>query len=54
MNTNDVLIYDREAAEKWKNLFEICTPQECANLFQKPVQDGDKTYHPEPTGKELP
>lgn len=51
MKNDNILIYDRESAEKWKNLFEICTPQECANLFQKPVQDGKKIYQPEPPAK---
>lgn len=46
MKNNDILIYDRETAEKWKNTFDICTPQECANLFEKPVRDGEKTYFP--------
>ena len=48
MNENDnFLIYDRETAEKWKNVFDICTPQECANLFNKPVKDGDIIYYPD-------
>ena len=49
--TEKPLFYDRETAEKWKNTFDVCTPQECADLFQKPVQDENKIYYPTPPAK---
>ena len=43
----EVLIYDRSNIESWRELCEVCTPQECANMFGKPVRDEDKIYYPE-------
>ena len=45
---SDILQYDRETAQKWKDFFDVYSPQECANLFQKPVQDENTVYYPQP------
>lgn len=44
----EVLIYDRGTAEREKKLgfFDVCSPQECADTFGKPVKDGEKIYFP--------
>lgn len=44
----EVLLYDKEGAvrEQKLGLFDVCSPQECADLFGKPVMDGDKLYFP--------
>jgi hypothetical protein len=43
-NKDKELVYDNTAATP--DLFEVATPQECADLFGKPVRDGDKVYYP--------
>lgn len=43
---NEVLIYDSKAAERFGDLVDICSPQECADLFGKPVKDGEIIYYP--------
>ena len=46
MSDQEILIYDRSNMEAWEELFDVCTPQECADMFGKPVRDGDKIYYP--------
>lgn len=40
----EILVYDR--SEDWSEYFDVATPQECADMFGKPVKDGDKIYYP--------
>lgn len=42
------LDYDRELAERFSgsNLCDVATPQEAAELFGRPVRDGDRVYFP--------
>ena len=51
----EVLIYDRETADREKKLgvFDVSSPQECADLFGKPVKDGEKIYFPQSVHKAL-
>ena len=44
----ELLIYDSKCAKRCKELKEIdvCSPQECADLFGKPVKDGETIYYP--------
>ena len=44
--TNDSLKYDRDAAKKFKNDFDVASPQETANMFGKNVNDNGKIYKP--------
>lgn len=44
--TNDSLKYDRDAAKKFKNDFDVASPQETANMFGKSVNDNGKIYKP--------
>lgn len=44
----DVLIYEDNFKDRG---FEVCTPQECADLFGKPVKSKGKVYQPCPHGK---
>lgn len=49
---NELLIYNGKARE-WTDLdIDVCSPQECADLFGKPVKDGDIIYYPK-TNKEV-
>lgn len=49
---HELLIYNGKAKE-WTDLdIDVCSPQECANLFGKPVKDGDIIYYPK-TNKEV-
>ena len=43
---NDSLKYDRDAAKKFKNDFDVASPQETANVFGKNVSDNGKIYKP--------
>lgn len=47
--TDEILVYDKEFAERCKEekLFDVATPQEVANLFQKNVRFGDSLFLPE-------
>lgn len=51
----EVLLYDRETADREKELgvFDVSTPQECADLFCKPVKDGKNIYFPQNVHKAL-
>ncbi len=40
------LVYDREVADKWKDTFDVMSPQEVADTFNREVKDGDNTYSP--------
>jgi hypothetical protein len=40
------LVYDREGADKWKDTFDVMSPQEVADTFNRDVKDGDNTYSP--------
>lgn len=40
----DILVYDSEAAKT--DLFDVASPQEMADTFNKPVKDGDEIYYP--------
>lgn len=42
---NELLIYNGKAKE-WTDLVDVCSPQECADLFGKPVKDGEIIYYP--------
>ena len=44
--TNVSLKYDRDAAKKFKNNFDVASPQETANVFGKNVSDNGKIYKP--------
>lgn len=44
--TNDSLKYGRDAAKKFKNDFDVASPQETANMFGKNVNDNGKIYKP--------
>lgn len=44
---DDALVYDSENIDKWAEAFDIASPQECADLFGKPVIDGETVYYPE-------
>jgi hypothetical protein len=46
MNDQTILEYDETGAEKWRGVFDVCTPQECADIFQKPVRNGNIIYYP--------
>lgn len=46
MNDPKILEYDETGAEKWQGIFDVCTPQECADIFQKPVRNGNIIYYP--------
>lgn len=42
----ELLIYNGKAKE-WTDLdIDVCSPQECADLFGKPVKDGEIIYYP--------
>lgn len=43
----EVLEYEPNAKERFGDLFDVASPQECANMFGKPVKDGDKIYMPQ-------
>lgn len=47
--TDEILVYDRGFAERCKEekLFDVATPQEVANLFQKNVRFGDSLFLPQ-------
>ena len=45
-STNDSLKYDRDAAKKFKNDFDVASPQETANAFGKSVVYKNKKYVP--------
>ena len=40
------LVYDREVADKWKDTFDVMSPQEVADTFNREVKDGNNTYSP--------
>lgn len=40
------LVYDREVADKWKDTFDVMSPQEVADTFGRDVKDGNDTYAP--------
>ena len=48
----EILIYDRSNMDEWENLVHVCTPQECADMFGKPVKDGDVIYYPKDINEE--
>lgn len=43
----EILAYEPNARERFGDLFDVASPQECANMFGKPVKDGDKIYMPQ-------
>lgn len=43
----EVLEYEPNAKERFGDLLDVASPQECANMFGKPVKDGDKIYMPQ-------
>ena len=45
----EILVYESNAQERFGDLFDVASPQECANMFGKPVKDGDKLYLPQDT-----
>ena len=44
---NDVLEYDDKNIDKWASQFDVASPQECADLLDKPVRDGELIYRPQ-------
>ena len=48
---NELLIYNGKAKE-WTDLVDVCSPQECADLFGKTVKNGEQIYYPK-TKKEV-
>ena len=46
--TDEILVYDKDFAERCKKekLFDVATPQEVADLFQKNVRFGDSLFIP--------
>lgn len=44
----EILEYEPNAQKRFGDLFDVATPQECANAFGKPVRDGNKIYMPTP------
>ncbi len=43
----EVLEYEPRAKERFGDLVDVASPQECADAFGKPVRDGDKIYMPQ-------
>lgn len=46
----EILEYDQNAKERFEDIVDVMSPQECADLFDKPVRCGDEIYIPK--GKE--
>lgn len=46
MEKKNVLEYDETTAKNWEGVFDVCTPQECADIFQKPVKNNGVIYYP--------
>jgi len=42
----EILEYEQDAQEKWGDLVDVMSPQECADLFGKPVRCGDEIFMP--------
>lgn len=42
----EILEYDQNAKERFEDLVDVMSPQECADLFGKPVRCGDEIYMP--------
>lgn len=42
----EVLVYEEDAENRYGKFFDVATPQECADLFGKPVWDGQKMFFP--------
>lgn len=47
----EILEYEQDAQEKWGDLVDVMTPQECADLFGKPVRCGDEIFMPQENSK---
>lgn len=47
----EILEYDQNAKERWGDLVDVMSPQECADLFGKPVRCGEEIFMPQETGK---
>lgn len=45
--SGEILEYEQNAQEKWGDLVDVMSPQECADLFGKPVRCGDEIFMPE-------
>lgn len=45
-NYDEISICERKATERFGDLVDVCSPQECADLFDKPVKDGETIYYP--------
>lgn len=43
----EILEYDTKAKEQFEDIVDVMTPQECADLYGKPVRFGDEIFLPE-------
>lgn len=47
----EILEYDTKAKERFEDIVDVMSPQECADLFGKPVRCGDDIYLPKENDK---